>query len=724
MFARFIKQKVQNTMNSEQETTFAMAGMELEDSHVVPEVDPALSDEDKAEFILKQMTLEEKIDMLGGVDNLAIKGNERLNLPKVWCSDASAGVRCFKRATAFPVPIAMAATWNRKQIQVVGETIGKECRAKGVSILLGPGVNIYRVPTYGRNFEYLGEDPYLAAELAVPYIQGVQSMGVVTTVKHFACNNSDYDRHRANSKVDERTLREIYLPAFKAAVQKGGVHSVMTAYNPVNGVFASENETLVSDILRKEWGFKGFVISDWISVYDTEGPLKAGLDLEMPKGDYLNFKRIQKLIKKGQLTEADIDRPVRNLLTTFFKMGIYSRPLKDSRYPEFSEEHSNIALDTAREGIVLLKNENKLLPLDKQKISSVAVVGKMAKDTTTCAGGSCCILSYDKISILDGIKAEVGGEVEVIYLEPHKGKLTEPDCQKLKTVDVVIVSAGFTNVDESEAYDKTWELPDQQAELIKSVSQLNSKVIVTLTTGTGVESESWLSGVSALLHCFYLGDRSGKAVADVLFGVVNPSGKLPFSMVKRWEDIEAAKYYVKKPDKISLLRILGPQGMPRIRKIWDMEYGEKLMVGYRNLDTNQIEPQFPFGFGLSYTKFNLSGLTLSSQEISKEDLTAGGSVKVTLTVKNTGSVAGAEVVQLYVKDPESSLPRPEKELKGFEKIRLQPGETGDISFVISSEHLAYFDDRINQWTVEAGEFLILIGSSSRDIQLQGQVNVV
>ncbi|MBU2513582.1 glycoside hydrolase family 3 C-terminal domain-containing protein [bacterium] len=715
MFDQLIKQTVQNQMSADANSSFAMSGNRLEDSHIVPDVDHSLPAEKNAEIILQQMTLEEKVNMLGGEDNLAIKATERLKLPKVWCSDASAGVRCFQRATAFPVPIAMAATWNRNLLDQAGETIAKECRAKGVSILLGPGVNIYRVPTCGRNFEYMGEDPFLAGELAIPYIKAVQRMGVITTVKHFACNNSDYDRHRINSKVDERTLQEIYYPAFKTAVQRGGTKSVMSSYNPVNGSWASENHELLTRILRDEWGFDGFVISDWISLYSTEGPLKAGMDLEMPKADFLTFKRIKELINKGRLTEKDIDRPVRNLLKTFFEMGIYNRPLKDHQYPEYSEEHSQVSLDTAREAIVLLKNENNLLPLNREAITRIAVVGKMAKETTTCGGGSCCIKSFEPVSILEGIRAVAGDSVEINYIEADLNRLTHSEQKMVEEADVAVVAVGFTSQDESECYDKSWELPYLQSRLIKEIAALNSKTIVTLTTGTGVETESWLTQVPALMHCFFLGEQGGKAVAEVLFGSVNPSGKLPFTMAKKWADFESVKYYVKKPDKISVFRIIGPQGKPKFRRIRDMEYGEKLMVGYRHFDTNRVTPQFPFGFGLSFTSFELSQLSLSETSIPVSRLTEGDKIAATIKIKNTGQRAGSEVVQLYVKDPESSLPRPDKELKGFEKVHLLPGESKEITLQLDFSSFAFFDDNKGQWIAEPGEFQVMVGNSSRNI---------
>ncbi len=715
MFDRFIKQTVQNQMNADANSSFAMSGNLLEDSFVVPDVDHSLPAEEKAEIILQQMTLEEKVNMLGGEDNLAVKATERLKLPKVWSSDASAGVRCFQRATAFPVPVAMTATWNRSLLEQTGEIIARECRAKGISILLGPGINIYRVPTCGRNFEYMGEDPFLASELVVPYIKGVQRLGVITTVKHFACNNSDYDRHRMNSKVDERTLQEIYFPAFKAAVQKAGSKSVMSSYNPVNGEWASENHDLLTRVLREEWGFDGFVISDWISLYSTEGPLKAGLDLEMPKADFLTLKRIRKLMNKGRLTEADVDKPVRNLLKTFFEMGIYNRPLKDHQYQEYCEEHSQVSLETAREAIVLLKNENNLLPLNRETVTKIAVVGKMAMETTTCGGGSCSIKSHEPISILNGIQAEAGNDIKITYIEADQDNLTVDEQNSIKAADVAVVSVGFTALDESECYDKSWELPYEQNRLIKEVAALNAKIVVTLTTGSGIETESWLSEVPALMHCFFLGENGGKAVAEILFGSVNPSGKMPFTMAKKWNDFKAVQFYVDNQDRISALRVIGPQGKPRFRRIRDMEYGEKLMVGYRHFDTNKITPQFPFGFGLSYTSFEISALSLSNPSMSVSNLAGGETITASITVANRGERAGSEVVQLYIQDTVSSLPRPEKELKGFAKVHLQPGESKEINLSLDFESFAFFDDTKGKWTAEPGDFIIMIGNSSRNI---------
>jgi beta-glucosidase len=710
MLENFIRKYVSNAMNGENDTSFAMAGKTIADSYVIPEMN--------IDDLIGEMTLDEKIDMLGGRDNLAVRGLPRLNIPDVWCTDASAGVRCFGRSTAFPIPLALAATWSRDLQRKTGEAIGEECRAKGVSVLLGPGINIYRVPTNGRNFEYMGEDPYLAAELVVPYIQGVQSRGVITTVKHFAVNNSDYDRHRMDSKVDERTLQEIYFPAFKAAVQRGKSKSVMCSYNPVNGIYASENRYLLTEILRDQWGFNGFVISDWTCVYSSEGPVQSGLDLEMPYGKFMNRKKLLPLLNKGDISEKQIDDKVRNLMKTFFEIGAYSRPVKDSSFDEYSREHSLISLEGAREAIVLLKNENNILPLDRIKIRKIALVGFNAVNTTTCGGGSCCVQSYDKVNIIDGIRTLGGDGLQVDCIASVKGihKLSKYEKQILTDAHIVLFCAGFSHVEESECYDRTWELPFGQDKLIKEICYLNPRTVVLLSAGGGVETQSWLHNVPALLHTFYLGENTGTAIAEVLFGEVNPSGKLPFTMAKKWSDFASTAHYVKHPGKISIMRILGPQGTTLLRKPWTLEYGEKLMVGYRHFDTADIEPQFPFGFGLSYTSFELSDFSLSSEEF-----TGGSTLQVSFNVTNRGEFSGADVIQLYIRDLESSLIRPEKELKGFEKVYLQPGESKEVLFVVNEEMLMFFHEGTNRWTAETGFFTLLIGNSSRHIQKEVQV---
>ncbi|MDC7232704.1 MAG: glycoside hydrolase family 3 N-terminal domain-containing protein [Spirochaetales bacterium] len=707
-------------MSGEKDSSYAMSGKNLEDSTMMPETEETHSTDEKVDSLLSQMTLEEKITMLGGKENLGIHGLPRLNIPDVWASDASAGARCYGRATAFPVPVALAATWSRDLQKQTGQAIGEECRAKGVSVLLGPGVNIYRVPTNGRNFEYMGEDPYLASELVVPYIQGVQSRGVITTVKHFACNNSDYDRHRMNSEVDERTLHEIYFPAFKAAVQKGKSKSVMCAYNPVNGVYASENKELLTDVLRNQWGFTGFVISDWTCVYSAEGPVKAGLDLEMPFGKYMNSKKLLPLLKKGKITEAMIDEKIRNMMRAFFETGAYSRSRKDSSFREYSKAHSLISLQAAREAPVLLKNDG-ILPLDRDRIRKIVLMGFNALETTSCGGGSCHIKSYDKVNIIDGIRKILPEETQIDCIAGNRGvyTLTESDKKLIQEADKVIFSAGFSNVEESECWDRSWQLPFRQDRLIKETAALNPELVVLLTAGGGVETESWLKETRALLHTFYLGENTGTAIAEILFGDVNPSGKLPFTMGRKWEDFGTTDNYVRKPDKISMMRIIGPQGVRGYRRIRTVKYKEKLMVGYRHFDTAGIKPQFPFGYGLSYTDFTISNVSLSKLSIKD-----GESTELTLQVQNTGNREGAEVVQLYIADDEASLIRPEKELKGFEKVYLKPGESQTVSFTISSEELSFYDPEKKDWRAEAGSFTLMTGNSSRSIYSETRLELI
>lgn len=681
--------------------------------------------EERAADIVSQMTFSEQISFCSGYENLGIKKIERLGLPSVWCSDASAGVRCFGKATAFPSPIAMAASWNRNLIKACSWAIGEEARAKGISILLGPGVNIYRVPTCGRNFEYMGEDPYLASELVVPYIEGVQEKGVIATIKHFACNNSDYDRKRMNSIVDERTLREIYLPAFKAAVQKAKTGALMTAYNPVNGDYSSENKYLLCDILRKEWGFDGFVMSDWWSTYSAEGIISAGLDLEMPLDKWINEKEVNLALKKGTIKKEQIAIMVKNILTVLFRFGIYDRSPIDTSFKEYSPEHSQIAFETACDGATLLKNE-KILPLDRTKIKKIAVLGPLAQNTPVGGGGSSFVSTpSEKFDILSGIKElslATNKKIETVFVESKEGIISPDAIETVKTADVVILCVGYTGVEESEFYEKPWNLPYNQDKLIIEAGKINPNSVVVLTSGTGCETESWLPSTKGLLHCYYLGQAVGHAVASLLFGEKNPSGKLPFTMAKKWEDFRSVQNYVPKEDvdKTNNSQMDGPEMVLEIaKKEWlDVEYKEKLLVGYRQFDTEKITPQFSFGFGLSYTSFELS-----NPELSLETINAGEELTASVTVSNTGEFLGAEVVQLYIKDQKSSLPRPEKELKGFSKISLSPGESKKVSITLNKEAFGFYNDQLKSWSIEEGLFTIFFGTSSREISFKKDLSI-
>ncbi len=686
-----------------------------------PAVGPDRPPAERVEEVLRQLSLEEKIDLLGGVDSMGVRGIARLGLPTIWCSDASSGVRCFGPGTAFPAFVAMAATWDRDLIRRVGEAIGEECRALGVSVLLGPGVNIARVPTCGRNFEYLGEDPCLASEMVVPYIDGVQSRGVAATVKHFACNNSDYDRHRMNAVVDERTLREIYLPAFRAAVQKAGVRCVMNSYNPVNGTYASENPKLLRDILKGEWGFRGLVMSDWNSLYSTRGPLEAGLDLEMPAGVFYCREQILPLLRAGAVSEALVDEKVRRILGVFFEMGFYDRKGVDPSCRVGGEAHLGVSLETAREAIVLLKNEGGLLPLSATGLRRVVVLGANGRRTPAGGGGAAYVRPTDPVSIEAGLRSALPA-AEVSWIADRRGRLGADAAAEVRGADAVIACAGFDHVRESEHYDRSWRLPDGQARLIRRAAALNPNVVVLITAGGDVETESWIGSAKAVLHTFYLGSIAGRAVADVLTGRVSPSGKLPFTMAKLWRDHPATANYVRDPSRTSTRQIVGPKPRTLVGKApaaqlemmrkehWPVRYEEGVFVGYRGFDARGIAPQFPFGHGLSYTSFELTDARLSSSRVA-----AGQTFTVSVTVRNTGSREGAEVVQVYVRDRQASLPRPPRELKGFARVALAPGESREVSISLGEEALSFYDPGRKAWIAEAGAFRILVGSSSRAI---------
>ncbi len=680
-----------------------------------PAFDASLPEGERVEKTLAALSLEEKLAMLGGVDQMGIAGVPRLGLQRVWCSDASAGVRNFGPGTAFAAPVALAASWNRELVRRVAAAIGEECRAVGVSILLGPGVNIARVPTCGRNFEYLGEDPFLACELVVPYIEGVQSRGVAATVKHFVCNNSDYDRHRMNAIVDERTLREIYLPAFQAAVQKAGTRCLMSSYNPVNGAYTSENRPLLRDLLRGEWGFGGVVMSDWNSVYSTQGPLQAGMDLEMPRGVFYSREQIEPLIHEGRVPVDLIDEKIRHLLGVFYGMGFYDRPAVDSSLAAGGEAHLAVALEAARQGIVLLKNDRGLLPLDPARVRRVVLVGPNASRTPTGGGGSSRVRAARPTSVEQGLRAALpGAEITVLA--------DRADARRLREADAVVACVGFNNEMESESYDRSWRLPRGQARLVRRACALNPNTVVVLTAGADVETSSWIAHAPAVLHSMYLGEVTGRAIAETLAGANNPSGKLPFTMAKRWADHAATANYPRRPERTSKRLTLGPKAR-RLVNEWpaarlerlpqehrDVRYAEGIFVGYRHFDSRGIEPQFAFGHGLSYTAFEVTSLRLSSPRLRK-----GERATVTVSLRNSGRRAGAEVVQLYVEDTECSLERPFKELKAFERVALEPGESREVTLPIGEEALSFYDASRRAWRAEAGRFRLHVGSSSRAI---------
>lgn len=694
--------------------------------------------EDKVERVLKQLTLEEKVALCHAQSKFSSAGVPRLGIPENWMTDGPHGIRPevlwdeWNQASwtndsciAFPALTCLAATWNEKMSEVYGKAIGEEARYRNKNVLLGPGVNIYRTPLNGRNFEYMGEDPFLASKMVVPYIQGVQSNGVAACVKHFALNNQEVNRHTVDVIVDDRALYEIYLPAFKASVQEGGAWAMMGAYNKYRGQFCCHNEYLLNDILRKEWGFDGVVVSDWGGVMNTREAALNGLDMEfgtwtdgLTEGvsnaydNYYLSKPFLKLLKSGEISEEVVNEKARNVLRLIFRTNLNPhRPLGSFG----TEEHALVGRQIAEEGIVLLKNDKGLLPLNVNRVSKIVVVGENAIKPMTVGGGSSSLKAKYEVSPLDGIKARVGNKAEVVFVRGYVGdvmtiqdglqsssnlsdsrsvaELTSEALDAAKDADVVIFVGGLnkSSGQDSESNDREGlGLPYGQDELIAKLAKVNSNLVMVNISGNAV-AMPWVKSVPSIVQGWFLGTEAGNALASILFGDSNPSGKLPFSFYAKLEDNGA--------------HALGayPGGET-------VEYKEGLFVGYRWLDKHRIKPLFSFGHGLSYTTFKF-GKAVADKRVMSADET----LKITIPVKNTGKVAGAEVVQLYVQDVKSSLPRPIKELKGFNKVWLEPGEEKEVTFVLNKDDLSFFDDVKHEWVAEAGDFIAHIGNSSTEI---------
>jgi len=696
--------------------------------------------------LLSRMTLEEKATMVGGAGWMESAAIERLGIPQIKMADGPLGVRSWAgssaitnlpgtplkiETTSFPAGVAMAATWDAELVRREGQAIAQEVKALGRDMILGPTVNINRQPLWGRNFEGYGEDPFLAARLGVAYINGVQGEGVIPSVKHFAANNEEFERRRIDEQIDQRTLHEIYLPAFKAAVQEAGVWAVMSAYNKVNGENCSQNAPLLEDILRKEFGFKGFVLSDWRSTYSTAKPLNAGLDLEMPggkeavealklpgvaamgaSGSWMTTENVLAEVKAGHISEATLNSNVGHLLRVMFVSGLFDHPHKVLGAVDTPAQQA-VARQAATEGIVLLKNAGAVLPLDAAKIHSIAVIGPNAAVARTGGGGSSLVRSKYAVAPLDGIRERAGSALHVTYAlgvamagedaaqdtAEARAKLQKEAVDAAAHADVAVVVVGRSTRIESEGLDlKTMDLPAGQDELIAAVEQANPHTVVVLNTGDPVTMSKWLDGTPGLVEMWYAGQEGGHALASVLFGDANPSGKLPVSFPKKWEDSPAYGHY--------------PGENLRVN------YAEGIYVGYRYFDTRNVEPLFPFGFGLSYTSFEYSGLAVTPRAF------ANAPIKVSLRVKNTGSRDGAEVVQLYVHDGHSKIDRPVHELKGFKRVELKAGETRTVEFTLDRSALSYWSIEKKKWVAEPGTFEVQVGSSSRDIRLHAPLQLV
>ncbi|MDR0574902.1 MAG: glycoside hydrolase family 3 C-terminal domain-containing protein [Tannerella sp.] len=696
--------------------------------------------EERVEDALNRMTLEEKVAMCHAQSKFSSAGVPRLGVPENWMTDGPHGIRpevlwdewnqagwTNDSCMAFPALTCLAATWNPEMSALYGKSIGEEARYRNKNVLLGPGVNIYRTPLNGRNFEYMGEDPYLASVMVVPYIQGVQEYGVATCVKHFALNNQEVARHTVNVNLSDRALYEIYLPAFKASVQEGRTWAIMGAYNRYKGQWCCHNQYLLNDLLRKEWKFDGVVVSDWGGVNNTEQAAYNGLDMEFgtwtdgltenASNAYDNYylsKPFLKLLKSGEIPVEIVNNKVRNILRLTFRTTMSAnRP----RGTFGSPEHGTAALRIAQEGVVLLQNKNNVLPVDLSKTKKIAVVGENAIKVMTVGGGSSSLKAKYEISPLEGLKKRIGEQAEVIYARGYAGdivdkqdglsagqnirenrsakELSDEAVNIARNADFVIFIGGLNknpNQDCEGDDRKQYELPYGQDELIKELAKANGNLAVVLLSGNAVPMP-WIAEVPSVLQAWYPGSEAGNAIADILTGDVNPSGKLPFTFAQKLTDYSS--------------HAIGEY--PGTKD--EMTYHDDIFVGYRYFDKEKIKPLFPFGHGLSYTTF-----TYGKPAADKKMLTENETITFSVTVKNTGSREGQEVIQLYISDKKSSLPRPVKELKGFRKIRLVPGEEKEIALSIDKNALSFFDDKKREWVAEPGKFEALIGSSSNDIR--------
>lgn len=712
-------------------------------------LDPTQDTEARVEDALSRMTLQEKINLIHAQSKFSSYGVPRLGIPEVWATDGPHGIRPEVKwdewdqagwtndsCVAFPALTCLAATWNPEMSKLYGKAIGEEARYRNKTILLGPGVNMYRTPLNGRNFEYMGEDPYLASKMVVPYIQGVQENGVAACVKHFALNNQENHRHTTNVAVDDRALYEIYLPAFHAAVTEGNSWSIMGAYNLYNDQHLCHNQRMLNDILKGEWGYDGVVVSDWGGTHDTKQAIEYGLDLEFGTGTdglrkgtknaydnyHLAYPYFEMIANGGKGTEELNDKARRVLRLIFRTTMSANRPLGNM----CSEDHYRVAREIGGEGIVLLRNENNILPIDTTNSPKILLVGENAIKMMTVGGGSSSLKAQHEVTPIDGLKQMLGNHAKIDYARGYVGDTTgkyngvvtgqnlkddrSPDelikdaVEKAKGADYVIFFGGLnkSGYQDCEGVDrKQFELPYDQDNVIEALAEANPNLIVVNISGNAV-AMPWSSKTKAIVQAWYLGSEAGNAIADVLTGRKNPSGKLPFSFPMRLEDVAA---HASRSEKQY------PGVKREGEKIYDESYDEGIFTGYRWHDSRNIKPLYPFGHGLSYTEFTYGKATTD-----KKDLTETDSLIISVPVTNTGSVAGAETVQLYISDLKSTLPRPTKELKGFSKVYLNPGETKTVTFTIGKDALSYFDPESHQWVAEPGKFKAHLASSSADIK--------
>lgn len=701
--------------------------------------------EDRIEDALSRITVEEKVALIHAQSKFSSPGVARLGIPEFWMTDGPHGIRpevlwdewnqagwTNDSCVAFPALTCLAATWNPEAALLYGQSIGEEARYRNKTVLLGPGVNIYRTPLNGRNFEYMGEDPYLASQMVVPYVKGVQQNGVAACVKHYALNNQEINRHTTNVIVDDRALYEIYLPAFKAAVQKGKAWAIMGSYNLYKNQHNCHNRYLLNDILKGEWGFDGVVVSDWGGVHNTEEAIYNGMDMEfgswtngLSKGmgnaydNYYLAHPYLKQIKEGKIGTKELDDKVRRILRLAFRTTMNrNRPYGAM----LSEEHIAAARKIGEEGIVLLQNKKNILPIDLNRTKKIAVIGENALKMMTVGGGSSSLKVQYECSPLDGIKRRMGDGIEISYARGYVGdtggqfdgvssgqnlkddrsarQLIEEAVRIAQSADYVIFIGGLNKSGYQDCEDtdrKGLELPYKQDKVIGALAKVNKNLIVVNISGNAV-AMPWISEVPAVIQAWYLGTEAGNAIASVLVGDVNPSGKLPFTFPEKLEDVGAHQ--------------LGDYpGRQREDGIFDEKYNESIFVGYHWTDKQKIRPLFPFGHGLSYTTFAYGKATVNKKVMKIDE-----QIVITVPITNTGKRIGSEIVQLYISDLKSSLPRPVKELKGFSKIQLAPGETQEVTFLIDKQALSFFNDSRHEWVAEPGKFEAQIAASATDIK--------
>lgn len=727
--------------------TLMTASVTVAYSSVPVYLDETRAIDERVEDALSRMTTKEKVAMLHAQSKFSSAGVPRLGIPEFWTTDGPHGIRpevlwdewdqagwTNDSCVAFPALTCLAATWNPDMALLYGKNIGEEARYRKKDILLGPGVNIYRTPLNGRNFEYMGEDPYLASKMVVPYIKGVQSNGVAACVKHYALNNHEVNRHTTNAIVDDRALYEIYLPAFKAAVQDGGAWTIMGSYNLYKDQHVCHNQYLLNNILKGEWGFDGVVVSDWGGTHDTKQAIANGLDMEFgswtnglsngTNNAYDNYYLAMpylKLIKEGKVGTKELDDKVRRILRLAFRTTMNTRRPFGSLC---SPEHTTAARNIGEEGIVLLKNDRNLLPINPDRVKKIAVIGENALKMMTVGGGSSSLKVKYELSPLDGVRKRFGDKAEIVYARGYVGdtsgeyngvvtgqnlnddrtaeEILAEAIETAKNADIVIFVGGLNKSAHQDCEDSDragLELPYNQDKVISALAKANKNLVVVNISGNAV-AMPWVKEVPAIVQAWYLGTECGNAIASILAGDVNPSGKLPMTFPVSLTDVGA--------------HTVGDYpGTPRNdgSEIVDCNYSEGIYVGYRWNDKNNIKPLFPFGHGLSYTTFKYGKPSISSDRMATD-----GKITISIPVSNTGSRTGAEVVQLYITDVKSSLPRPVKELKDFKKVSLEPNQSIEIQFEISPDKLMYFDDERHEWVAEAGDFIALIGSSSSDIK--------